>query len=279
MKGTYTVTPSIGINIRSGPGSSYSKVGGYACGTVVDVETDKNGWGKTRLGWVSMAYLEAVSGGQKADRVTDNGIAVACDYIPAGRRNRPGRGNPCAYITIHETGNTARGADAQAHASYLKSSAAVQAQVSWHYTVDAHRIVQHLPDGETAYHAGDGANGPGNSASIGIEICVDQGGDFEAAKVNAAALVRLLMAEHGIPLTHVVQHHHWNSKDCPYTIRHTGAWERFLVLCDKPSEGPWYAEAREWAIAQNISDGSRPDAPATRAEVWQMLCRLSREGV
>ena len=104
--------------------------------------------------------------------------------------------------------------------------------VSWHYTVDDHAIVQHLPDYETAYHAGDGKAGPGNTTSIGIEICVNAGGDFEAAKANAAALVRLLMEEHGIPLDNVVQHNRWNGKDCPKTIRATaGAWEAFLALC------------------------------------------------
>ena len=41
------------------------------------------------------------------------------------------------------------------------------------------------------------------------------------------------MARHGIPLDHVVQHNHWNGKDCPKTIRATaGAWEAFLGLCD-----------------------------------------------
>ena len=104
--------------------------------------------------------------------------------------------------------------------------------VSWHYTVDDHAIVQHLPDYETAYHAGDGKDGPGNTTSIGIEICVNAGGDFEAAKANAAALVRLLMEEHGISIDRVVQHNHWNGKDCPKTIRATaGAWEAFLALC------------------------------------------------
>ena len=40
------------------------------------------------------------------------------------------------------------------------------------------------------------------------------------------------MAKHGIPLDRVVQHNHWNDKDCPKTIRATaGAWEAFLDLC------------------------------------------------
>ncbi|MFR4200591.1 MAG: N-acetylmuramoyl-L-alanine amidase [Flavonifractor plautii] len=227
----YTVTPSIGVNIRSGPGTSYGKVGAYPMGTVVDVLEVRDGWGRTTKGWVSLAYLEAVRAPQ---RVTDTGLAIQEDIISDWRRNRPGRDtNPGAYITIHETGNAAKGADAAAHGAYLDSDAGERDMVSWHYTVDDHAIVQHLPDYETAYHAGDGKAGPGNTTSIGIEICVNAGGDFEAAKANAAALVRLLMGEHGIPLDNVVQHNRWNGKDCPKTIRATaGAWEAFLVLCN-----------------------------------------------
>ena len=230
MSRQYTVTPAVGVNIRSGPGTGYGKTGAYPCGTVVTVLEEKEGWGRTDKGWVSLDYLEPVKAPQ---RTTDNGIAIQSDYIPQGRKNRPGGANPCRYLTIHETGNAARGADAAAHASYLKGDAAANALVSWHYTVDDHAIVQHLPDTETAYHAGDGAKGPGNAQSIGMELCVDAGGDWEKAKQNASALVRLLRAEHGIPLERVVQHHHWNGKDCPHTIRHTpGGWEEFLGLCE-----------------------------------------------
>ena len=229
--GKYKVTPSIGVNIRKGPGTGYGKAGAYPCGAVVDVLEKRDGWGRTDKGWVSLAYLEAVEGPQ---RVTDNGIAIQEHIISGGRKNRPGRDtNPDTYITIHETGNAAKGADAAAHGAYLDSAAGEDDLVSWHYTVDDHAIVQHLPDYETAYHAGDGKDGPGNTTSIGIEICVNAGGDFEAAKANAAALVRLLMEEHGIDIEHVVQHNHWNGKDCPKTIRATtGAWEAFLVLCN-----------------------------------------------
>ena len=229
--GKYKVTPSIGVNIRKGPGTGYGKAGAYPCGAVVDVLEKRDGWGRTDKGWVSLAYLEAVEAPQ---RVTDTGLTIQEDIISDWRRNRPGRDtNPGAYITIHETGNAAKGADAAAHGAYLDSAAGERDMVSWHYTVDDNAIVQHLPDYETAYHAGDGKDGPGNTTSIGIEICVNAGGDFEAAKANAAALVRLLMEEHGIDIEHVVQHNHWNGKDCPKTIRATtGAWEAFLVLCN-----------------------------------------------
>lgn len=33
----------------------------------------------------------------------------------------------------------------------------------------------------------------------------------------------------------------------------------------------WYAAAQDWAVQNGISDGTRPEEAATRAEVWQML--------
>lgn len=69
----YKVTPSVGVNIRSGPGTGYSKVGAYACGTVVAVTAAQGGWGQTAKGWVSLEYLEAVEGAQ---RTTDTGMKI-----------------------------------------------------------------------------------------------------------------------------------------------------------------------------------------------------------
>ena len=280
--GNYIVTAEVGLNIRSAPAKNAPKVGGYSHGAVVTVLELRDGWAQTDRGWVYAAYLRPVV--QEADRTTDNGVAIQRDYIAKGRKNRPGGVNPRRYITIHETGNKAATADAAAHGTYLKSDSAEAGRVSWHYTVDDHAIVQHLPDGETAYHAGDGADGPGNTTSIGIEICVNAGGDFEASKRNAAALVRLLMGEYGIPLYYVVQHNRWNGKDCPRTIRGTkGGWEAFLSLCgrEKPDQGigtpaaDWVATAWEKAKSKGALDGTRPTDPVTRQELAVVLDRLN----
>ena len=280
--GNYIVTAEVGLNIRSAPAKNAPKVGGYSHGAVVTVLELRDGWAQTDRGWVYAAYLRPVV--QEADRTTDNGVAIQRDYIAKGLKNRPGGVNPRRYITIHETGNKAATADAAAHGTYLKSDSAEAGRVSWHYTVDDHAIVQHLPDGETAYHAGDGADGPGNTTSIGIEICVNAGGDFEASKRNAAALVRLLMGEYGIPLYYVVQHNRWNGKDCPRTIRGTkGGWEAFLSLCgrEKPDQGTgtpaadWVATAWEKAKSKGALDGTRPTDPVTRQELAVVLDRLN----
>lgn len=288
MSKQYTVTPSVGVNIRKGPGTSYAKVGGYAKGTIITVLEERDGWGRTDKGWVKLSNLSMHTsdggGSSITDRKTDNGITIVEMLVDKGRNNRPGMANPCKYVTIHETGNKAKGADAEAHGAYVRGDTAASSQVSWHYTVDDHAIVQHIPDGETAYHAGDGANGPGNAQSIGIEICVNADGDFGQAQRNAAALVRLLMAEHCIPAANVKQHYDWSAKDCPQTIRATtGAWEAFLALCkgqasggtadaDKPAD--WADDAWTWAKTMGLLDGTRPAANITRQEVAVVLQRF-----
>ena len=45
-----------GLNIRAGASTSYSRVGGYAKGSIVTILAESNGFGKTNLGWISLAY-------------------------------------------------------------------------------------------------------------------------------------------------------------------------------------------------------------------------------
>lgn len=50
------VTANGGLNIRSGASTSYSRVGGYVKGSIVTVLAESNNFGKTNLGWISLAY-------------------------------------------------------------------------------------------------------------------------------------------------------------------------------------------------------------------------------
>lgn len=45
-----------GLNIRTGASTSYSIVGGYAKGSIVTILAESNGFGKTNLGWIYLAY-------------------------------------------------------------------------------------------------------------------------------------------------------------------------------------------------------------------------------
>jgi len=146
--------------------------------------------------------------------------------IPAGRKNRPGTKRTPKWIVVHDTANP--GANALDHANYLEKPTT---EASWHYTVDDQRVVQHLPLDESAYHAGDGARGPGNLYGIGIEICEFKGDDAQArrakAEENAAWLVARLLRQYGWGLDRVKQHYDFSpwKKDCPRVLRpRWGKW-------------------------------------------------------
>ena len=50
------ITANGGLNIRTGASTSYSRVGGYAKDSIVTILAESNGFGKTNLGWISLAY-------------------------------------------------------------------------------------------------------------------------------------------------------------------------------------------------------------------------------
>ena len=49
----------------------------------------------------------------------------------------------------------------------------------------------------------------------------------------------------------------------------------FVAVEPEEPEKHWYDEARAWAREKGVTDGERPEETATRAEVWEMLMRLS----
>lgn len=122
--------------------------------------------------------------------------------------------NPCNYITIHETANTNKGANAISHGRYMNNGSTE----TWHFTVDDKMIIQHFNPRTQCWHCGDG-QGKGNTSSIGIELCVNGGGDFKKTVDNAVWLVKRLMNEYGIGVGNVVQHNKWSGKNCPTNLR------------------------------------------------------------
>lgn len=158
------------------------------------------------------------------------------------RTNRVyGHNNKRKFITIHETANTDRGADAATHGRLQQNGFSA----SWHYTVDDKQAVQSYPHSAQCWHAGDG-RGDGNLDSIGIEICVNSDGNFKKAVENAANLVKRIMKDENIPLSNVVQHNHWSGKNCPTNLRNGSrgvSWADFKnmvkgkkVTAGKPSK-------------------------------------------
>ncbi len=93
------------VNVRSGPGTYYSRVGSYEQGTAVPLtETYKVGdytWGKTALGWFRLDYTDyddlkaAQSKFPKNGSVTGDGVNVrsgpGTDYERVGKKNKGDR--------------------------------------------------------------------------------------------------------------------------------------------------------------------------------------------
>ncbi|MGV3564217.1 MAG: N-acetylmuramoyl-L-alanine amidase family protein [Nocardioides sp.] len=148
--------------------------------------------------------------------------------LVTGSKNTGSGVNARRWITIHETANTSRGANAAAHAR-LQSGGNVRV-ASWHWQVDDAEAVQSFPHSTVCWHAGTAA---GNGQSVGIEICVNADGDYLAAVRNAATLTAQIMRDEAIPLERVVDHNHWSGKNCPTLLRGGASgitWAGFLEL-------------------------------------------------
>jgi len=131
----------------------------------------------------------------------------------AKRVTYPGT-NSKKYIVIHETDNTKKGANANAHG--LLQARGNSRKASWHYTVDDKEIVQSFSDNVQCWHAG---NEYYNKNSIGIEICVNSDGNFKKAVENAVKLTKHLMDKYNIPASNVIQHNQASGKNCPRYLR------------------------------------------------------------
>ena len=138
--------------------------------------------------------------------------------------------NTKKYIVIHETDNTDKGANADAHGRLQANGNSRQA--SWHYTVDDKEVVQSFSDNARCWHAGSERY---NKNSIGIEICVNSDGDYKKALDNTIELVKSLMEKYNIPKTNVIQHNKASGKNCPRNLR-SGAkgvtWSQFIAKLD-----------------------------------------------
>jgi len=141
------------------------------------------------------------------------------EYIPLHMRNRPGTIMSPTTITLHNTSNTAHGADADRHSRFVRNTGYYEWNgrkiwVSWHYTVDDGKVIKQLPLNEVSYHAGSTANG----SSIAIETCMNSDIDQAAADARLVKLVAALLFDFGWGTDRVVSHKHWTGKNCPILL-------------------------------------------------------------
>ena len=150
------------------------------------------------------------------------GVTVHTQLIESGTKARPGTKRKIKYIVIHETDNFKNGSTAKKHADFLSENNT--SSTSWHYTVDDKEIYHHIPDNEIANHAG---TKDGNKYGIGIELCVNEDGNFHKTFENATKLVAYLLKEYDLTKYAVKTHHDFSGKDCPHTILRQGKMTEF----------------------------------------------------
>ncbi|MGL4451822.1 MAG: SH3 domain-containing protein [Sarcina sp.] len=133
------------------------------------------------------------------------------------------------YIVIHDTDNRAAGADAMANRNYFANHP--NANSSAHYIIDDSNIVQALEDTWKGWHVGDGGNGAAiqNGNSIGIELAVNKGNNFDKTYQTGIELTRYLMRKYNIPAQNVVMHNHASGKICSRMMiqDRPNLWEEF----------------------------------------------------
>jgi len=173
-----------------------------------------------------------------------------------------GRKNKKLFITVHQTGNTTKGANAAAHAN-LQSRGNVRA-AAWHWQVDDKEAVQSFTHDWQLYQSGDG-RGNGNLASIAIEMCVNSDGNYGKALENLITLIQKIMEDEGISASRVVQHNHWSGKNCPAQIRSRGEWSKIkdAISGGKPVSKPTPAPSKP-----------KPSAPAGSKSIAQMAAEV-----
>ena len=54
------ITAKSGLNIRAGASTSYKRTGGYIRNTIVTINAESNGWGKSNSGWINLQYTAKI---------------------------------------------------------------------------------------------------------------------------------------------------------------------------------------------------------------------------
>lgn len=197
------------------------------------------------------------------------GIKFAQDLIPTSNKlARSGLNMKPTSITLHNPASP--GATAQNLTNYIDG---YNGYKSWHLTIIDNKVFQELPFNESAWHAGDGNDGPGNRTSIALEI-----GEDTVSEQTAKVFVAYLMKEYNIPITKVVPHKHWSGKNCPaYTLQH---WDKYIKEIEEYYEEitkePHWAEKYKFNLEKKgiVIHEERYDDPITRGEVFSLIDRI-----
>lgn len=166
-------------------------------------------------------------------------------------------GQTPVYIVIHNTDNYAKGANAKAHAKAQHDGNFKG--YSAHVFVDDTEAYQALPYNRGAWHVGVNYGGRlfgtvNNRNAVGIEMCVQEGYNYEKAFQNTVLVCKQIMKQLGIPADRVVQHYDVCAKNCPSAIRAKGDWNRFKQLIGATTTttvDKYYRTRKSWADSKS----------------------------
>lgn len=155
-------------------------------------------------------------------------------FLPV-RENFSSRGGErVRFLVVHDTGNPAPTANAYNHYRYFNAG---NRRASAHYFVDDREIVQIVRLTDAAWHVGDGRGKYGitNQNSVGIELCLRNGSDWEATKRHAQVLLRQLLSEYRLPKDRIVRHFDASRKICPAKMSGEDwkEWKEFLSQMER----------------------------------------------
>lgn len=181
-------------------------------------------------------------------------------------------------IVVHNTDNFEPTANARAHAR-AQHDGNFSSMSAHYYTDDSDIAYQAAPHNLGCWHVGiNYGNGNlfgsyGNRNSIGVEMCVQGGYNYEKAFQNTVELVRKLMKETGIPASRVYRHLDICSKNCPSQINARGDWTRFKKLISNgnfDSSGSGNASGEKtykpgiYRVNTDLNIREKPDADSRR---------------
>ena len=131
------------------------------------------------------------------------------------------------YITIHNTAEPFSARQERDRVDFRRDGMSV----SFHFAVDEHEAVQILPLAIHGWHAGDG-RGPGNTESIGVEICRSQcrgpaDWQYRRSEANAEILASALLRHFRLTAADLRMHQDWTGKYCPHRILEENRFESF----------------------------------------------------
>ena len=176
------------------------------------------------------------------------------------------------WIVVHESGMPREGQDAKLLAEVqVRNAYSTGRQASWHYQVDEGVVYQSFDDSIICWHAGDGTLklGGGNNNGIGIEMCINSDGNYEASMRVDAKLVAHLLHKYNLTLENVKRHYDFDGKQCPYYMIETGRWTEFLEYVNREYVAyQYYQEGARfsWSVTDENGEDALPKYFTKRAE-------------